>query len=258
MKRQPAPKQKNSLRTFFLFCAVVGFLIIISLSIKLFTSVKGSIYDPKHNFIVGITSPNVFTLYSVNPHEKLLYTLTIITHGKEFIPGKEIGIIPDVIVSSATTHTHLREALPSLFLRSGKLTWFDITRLYLLSNNLEEKKQSVQLAELAKNDYSTDENFNDQEILNEQLSVGIVNATGEVGVGARLEKVVESLGATVVSVTTAQRSIKTSAITYTPPLSYSAKRFSTLTHFLLKPASEVGVSDIIIIVGKDALSSHLF
>ena len=262
MKKSAQPK-KNSLRTFVIFCGIVGLLIVISLSIKIVHSIQSSIYDPRHNFVVALHSDRYVTVYGIDPQDKEISVLHVDSHGKELEPGEDLGIAVDAIIPFEQTEKvqRLSDVLPGLLFHGNYLGWFDIARMILVTRGMEQSERTAtELAydETVVNSYTFDTLFSDEKIVQERLSIAIVNATGEAGIGRRLERVLSSVGGNVISVTTAQDTKEGSEVTYVTEKSYTQERITRLLGIQSRFTDQQSISDILIVLGRDALQSKNF
>lgn len=249
MNRKSAHKEKNSLRLFVLFCIIVLILIAGSLSIKLYQSVRSSTYDQVHAFVLSVKTRDGIIYYNIVPGKEEIATLRLST------TDNKPAFLSDAAVSSSDTSENVRikKILPSLFVRGNRLTWFDVARLLAKTSRMTEQTDNLEEVPDGKiHEVDPGTILNDPDIIEEGLSVGIVNATGISGVGGRVEQELTALGASVVSVTTARKEEAMSQILFTGDASYSVRRFADILKMPVKMTTDVSPSDILILVGKDS------
>lgn len=229
---------------------------------------KNSIYDPGSDFIVSVYSPDHIDVFGVSPKEKELsvvrLTLPKRTPGR-VTTQKDLGVASDANIVLAKSHDAIELAplLSSLiWFHEGyksNLTRYDMFRLLLTVGAITKSDtDEVKLKfsdTLDESEYKS--YFVDNEVIEENVTIGIVNATGEAGIGRRMERVLSSLGCNVVSVTTSSKVEKTSSVRYTSQ-GATIKRIDRLLHFPMQQTMEQGVSDIIIVLGEDSLSKNVY
>jgi hypothetical protein len=255
MNRKPAHKEKNSLRLFILFCISVLLLITGSLCIKLYQSVRSSVYDQTHAFVLSVKTTNGIIFYNIVPGKEEVANLRL------QLTETDPALLADTAVASSETseNTRLKKILPGLFVRGGKLTWFDVARLITKTSPMTEQTDNLEVVPKGKvNEIDPGIILTDPDIMDEGLSVGIVNATGMSGVGGRVEKELTALGVSVVSVTTGRKDEEHSQITYSGQESHTIKRLSRILKMPVHPVTETSASDILILLGKDSAAKGIY
>lgn len=260
----------RSMRTLLLFCGVVLLLILGSFTIKFLSVLKQSTYDGQHRFtlLVEHTKKDA-TVISFDPTTRSVSEV-FLSGKKDFSdPGKYLGIpINGKIKDSEkyTDTTNVRNKLLSYILtlknKERGLTSIDVFQLWLLTSGLQKK--DFEIKKISTNtpqdalDEKLEELFIDEALANEKISVEIVNATGITGRGSRLERMLSNIGIPVVQVTTASRPENHSLIQYADESTYTLKKLKQLLTYKSSQMSEQGLSDILIIVGRDSESHPLF
>src|SRR5262249_30773013 len=120
-----------------------------------------------------------------------------------FIPDGTIAVNDTVEIDSDASKI-LRTILFHYTSVKTNLTPFDIIRLTILSHQtLNQQQKELHVKEnIVTNKEDTKEFFIDSAISSEDVTIQIVNATGESGIGKRLETILSGLGCNVISVTT--------------------------------------------------------
>src|SRR6185369_54780 len=210
MKSSSARNDNNSIKTFFIYAAVVFFFILISLTLKAILIMQDSRVDGKNQFILGVVSnQTVKEILVFHPSEKT--ALIIRLQGKDLrlsSAGKTLGIITDAKVE---TVSDLPMVDPAATMRAiafhyyslkTNLTIFDAVRLLIFSQKLSPNNQTTKEIVLSKDMFSAD------------VSIQIINASGTPGIGKRLEIALTDLGCNVISVTTARDNQKSSKMQF--------------------------------------------
>lgn len=271
MRKKAVPKKDKSLRTFVLYMGIVLILILISLTVKIFTIYQHSKFDGVHSFSVAIgKNDTIEKIAFFNPTSD---SVNVLTFEGGTIPAKELtqklslaidgeidekGTLDDSEISSILRHNIFHYSLIKT-----NVTIIDLARLYFFSQNVS----NINKKELVYNlqDSETDLNklftqyFRDDQIALEKIGIQIVNATGEPGVGKRMEKLITNMGGNVVAVTTSQTGEPKSKIQY-----YGSEETYTLTRlqrYLRYPLSKLNnktIADIVIIIGKNSVDTGKF
>jgi hypothetical protein len=260
----------KSMRTLLLFCAVVLLLILASLTIKFISVLNQSTYDDKHRFTLLVEhSKKDATILSFDPSTKTVSEVFLRGDKAIYNPGKYLGIpingkVQDI--EKYTDTTNIPDKLLSYILtlknKEQGLTSVDVLRLWLLTSPLQKKdfeseKLSTNLSE-DEVDQKLEELFVDEALANEKVTVEIINATGITGRGSKLERMLTNIGIPVVQVTTASRPENYSSIQYADDATYTVKKLRQLLKYEASQMAEQGLSDIIIVVGRDSESHPLF
>jgi len=232
---------------------------LLSLSIKLFFLVQDSTFDGRQRFTLEIKHSNRET--SVVTFEPVSNSISILSikHNKEMVSAQKSLLVPiDGVIgdpSESVNKSNLRHKLYSYMLRitSGKgVNSFDIARLIIFTQGLQDK--DIDMYEIGISDVEPsvlNEVFVDRRIVDESQTIAIVNAANSAGLGTRLEGILSRLGMNVVSVTTASSVEKTSRIEYADESSYTFSRVKNKLAVPVEESSELGISDILIVLGED-------
>ena len=93
--------------------------------------------------------------------------------------------------------------------------------------------------------------FADGVISSENVSIQVVNASGSVGLGNRLTRVLTNLGCNVVSVTSARSVERVSQIAFFGNQSYTLQKLRKWLGYPVSDLREKTIADIVITVGRD-------
>jgi len=270
MQNKSAQRESKSLKTFFLYSALVFFVILGSLAIKAFFVIQQSKFDGKSQFIIAITKDGtVEEVLNLQPTTSTISVLKL--KGKALkldVLGKTLGVIPNAFV---TTHGDLPQNNPSDTLLAiamrysilkTNLTLFDVGRLLFLAKKTSPNEITTETIALPVNDVQGEstikELFTDQGIVSDNLSIEIINASDQPGMGGRLEQVITNMGGNVVSVSTSHSKIAQSQIQYFGQSSYTLEKFHTLLRFPVKQLNKETLADIVITIGENSKRDNSF
>lgn len=240
-------------------------LFTASFVYKLTEIIKKSKVDGQNRFTVFVVTQREKTIdhisfLSIDPQTNSISILAFKNIPKKLsLETAEIGIPYDSYIVSEEKIDD--KNAPSFFTKlmfskdtATNLTIIDIARLYFFATSVSGK--SVQLVEI---EWPFDDSkksvvedlFFDQKILKENLSIQIVNATGESGVGSLFARMTGFLGGNVVSVTTSDSEKKESEILFLQKKQYTHDKLHRMFQFVLIEMKKEGIADIIIVIGKD-------
>ncbi len=272
MLNLPMKKNQQSLRLALFFCLVVFFAVGISLTAKFVSLLKQSSYDSSHRYTVYIEkTPLVGKVISVDPVNKTVSEIQISSKTLLSSPSTLLGIPTDVkITLEGNTDTSEKSGdseffslLTKRYKKDNPFTLIDTIRLGIFLKSV--KKDSVEKSEIMipismENADSLLENvLTDQSIVKEDKTVAIVNASGISGIGKRAERILLSMGATVISVTTATQDKAGSYVSYAQnPPSYTAEKIGKIFRLSLKEGKETPTADITLVIGKDSKETSAF
>lgn len=135
----------------------------------------------------------------------------------------------------------------------NNLNTYDGLRVFLMAKttppkNISEKEIPKNLSESQRDEISSSI-FADPKILQEGITIQIINNTKEQGVGNRISRIVSNLGGNIVLVSTGQKDSKSGV--YSNTETYTAKRFSEVLKFPRIKGRISGIADITILIGND-------
>lgn len=272
MSKRPLEKKSQSTKTLILYGVIVLCLISISLMIKVYNIIRESRFDGQHRFTVAIgEGEKSYGLISFEPSTSSLSFLSF--GNKTSIPfvsiNKTVGIIPDAYIKtrySLNLEDTAPKILQSILLNpnnnSRNVTFYDLLRFWYYANKIPESTVSITQipvkAERSVFDRASSLLFSDSMMASENISIQIVNATGESGLGGRLERVITNMGGNVVSVITAKKEESLSMIQYGKTETYTLRKLSSLLGYRKGKLPRGAIADIVILVGNDNKDTQLF
>lgn len=272
MKKKKVTERSSGLRTLVIYGAFVLALILLSLSVRLFYLIKQSIFDGQHRFTIVIgEEKQVLGLISFEPINSSLSLLTFSRNSNLSFSNfnRKFGVIPDGYIKTRYD-TNLKDNIPSILQSflikesaiSTKINFYDLLRLYLYSNKVPAGSIVVEEVPLSSDERYFDKNASillaDSAISAENVSVQIVNAAGQSGLGSRLERVITNLGGNVVSVKTAMTVEPVSKIMYYGSETYTLKKLERLLPIKTEVLDKEDIASIVIIIGEDYKDTSLF
>lgn len=282
MRKKKAEKKSHSLRTLVIYGAFVIALVLISFTIRLFYLIEQSKFDGKHRFTLVIgeeksTLPKGSStrqdfekqggegeVLGIISFEPMTSSLSLLTFPKgsnlSFSTfSKKSGVITDGFIRTRY-NMNLEETIPSLLQSflirpnaiSTNVNFYDLLRLYWHANKVPVSSIVV--------DEISDKSFLliDNAISAENVSVQIVNAAGQSGLGSRLERVISNLGGNVVSVKTAMVTQPVSKIMYYGEKTYTLGKLEKLLPIKTEVLDKEDIARIVIIIGEDNKDTLLF
>ncbi|MBU2632127.1 LytR C-terminal domain-containing protein [Patescibacteria group bacterium] len=258
-------KNKNETKKNFnlakIFIVFLVFLLIASISIKIFFVYANSRFDGVNRFTVKILAPTKAYLLTVSPTTESAMILEIDISRKDDFPL--VGIDRTMKCICDLTKENLTYELGKMFLENGlkssELTIFDISRLFLFSRSISapdilEKKITQKTEALIKKEIESS-GFIDSAIAREGLSIEVLNASEISGIGNKYANIISNAGGSVVMVQNAERNQKDSTIYYYEKEGYTVKKLAKLFNFKIKKMNNKNLADIKVILGKDILNN---
>jgi hypothetical protein len=263
-------KRTGSLRTLGIFCIVVGFILIVSLSYRMLLLVKQSRFDGKSGFILAMTEDGYknSVIYGFDPAQKTLSLLELKSSVGMSEPGKLLHTPID-----GTLHKKRISGLSDFPLELSTYTLYtqqkdtdvsvlDVIRFWLLAKSIgksEIKREQIVLPEDRTHIESRLQTFfSDSQLEDDKRTITIINGTAISGLGGRLEKYLSQIGGSVISISTSHTAIPRSKIIYYGEKSYTVSRLEKILRFPLERREGAFLSDIIIEVGEDQQRTTLF
>jgi len=270
MRKKPSPKKssESSLRILLLFCVIVITAIGLSLGYRLFTLMRDSMYDSKHNFIIAFTYRNDVDFVEVNSEQKTLSHLQVRGGNNLINTKKEVGVLSDTDISLSKPFS--LDSLSNYFTDAtwhknnikSNLNIFDLYRLHFATKHISPQSITSERIHIpidtSLSSTMLEQLFLDETIDQENKTVSIINGTGVVGLGTRLERALSNMGINVISVKNADRVESASVINYNGEESYTLDRLQNLLLIPTNQTSSVALSDIIILIGKDMSQTTRF
>ncbi len=279
MREKKDAKKSRSLKTLVVYGVFVFTLILFSFTIRLFYLIGQSKFDGQHRFTLvigedlhaGRKENRVFGLVSFEPITSSMSLLIFPRSSNLSFSNfnRKFGVIPDGYIKTAYSLS-LKDTIPSIFQSfllhpndiSTEINFYDLLRLYLYTNKVPVSSIIVEEASISSDerDFNKDASFllTDSAISAENVSVQIVNATGESGLGSRLERVISNLGGNVVSVKTAFIVEPISKIQYYGSQTYTLQKLERLLSIKREVFNKEDIAKIVIIIGEDNKDTPLF
>ncbi|MCL5432926.1 MAG: LytR C-terminal domain-containing protein [Patescibacteria group bacterium] len=279
MRRKKTQQTKSNLKIALGFFIVVFFFILVALTFRFVSFLKTSVFDGAHSLNVLIHKDGSFTsVVSFSPDAQTLSMLDVSGNVDENSLGKTLGIPIDgeIKLLSINDISPIREEqdlekvlgdymfkFDGLFLN---LTILDIGKLWFYTKNVSPALVNVKNINLSKPDAGKElvidklmsDLFNDKSISDEKVSIQIINATGVSGLGNRLARLLSNIGGNVVAVDTSDNVLSISEISYFGDRSYTLQRLVKILGYKETKKEDSGISDIVIKIGKDSISSNIF
>lgn len=260
-QKKPSPT-RNNLRPIFIFCAVVFLVITTSLLFKLSVLIKDSKVDKADTFTVLFVYKDDVDIVTLSSNEKKLSHLKIIGKGTVEDKLHASGILPDdklVLKNTFEGYTMTSSYFYDAALHKKgiktTLSFYDLMRLALQSKSVTTSSMDTKSIRLPVDENVIDalvvKMLKDQSFIQDNKTISIVNATGLVGVGTKFGRIFSNMGLTVVSVTNGEKIQENSDISYYGDKSYTTSRLSSLLMINPKNNTMLGLSDIILTLGKD-------
>ena len=236
----------------------------MSLSLKLLLLLGGSKFDGTNSFSLLVKEREQNQIINFSPKNSSISILTVSGYNNQNL-GKvfEIPIDGSFDLQEKVNSKNLSAVLSKNifnFKTQKNLNFMDFLRLFLFTNTV---KQNSINEEMITKDVSaqtlislTSSLFVDQEILDEKQNIEIINATDIYGLGSRLASLVTNVGGNVILVTTGDIE-NNSEIQYINE-TYTVKRLFQILNFKLVKTEKKSIPDVIIVIGKDSISSLKF
>lgn len=270
-------KKPNNLKTVFIFCVLVFILIFISTVFKTITLVKQSKFDGKHTLNVQIDTTSSSQVISFAPEKRTIHIVTIQKDSQEkkqiskllevpidgFIMPSEKKKVPFLAkFDESNISDQLLSTLVNIRSVTTNLTILDIMRLFMFSKSISSKDILLKEINASFEDVTIDKIsssvFSENTILQEKVSIQIINGTDIVGLGNRFARLVGNIGGNVVAVSTSDDIVTHSHIRYFGEPTYTLERLSRILQVVPTKSYQQTVSDIVIIIGKNKMSSMQF
>lgn len=259
----------------FLFLKLfLGFLLLavfLSLFLKFINQVKKSSFNKNYYNILLLGSKNY--LFNIKDEEKKLsiFNLGDLSDlGKEnefrFKIGAALGAPVDAVLTDEGNllgdnwqDIFSTKSLYLIFSKRNSFVFYNLNKydllqvyknLALVSSSRTKVFDNNLLDQDSWKDIGINDFLKDVNIVNEKISIQIVNASLVNGLGAKIANMLENVGFTILSIDTADEKDRSQIIRRTKE-SYSSKRLENI--FMLPSTVEDGssITDITIILGKD-------
>lgn len=261
MKKNPSGSNNNnkSLKTFFVYSFLVFIIISISLSIRAFFILRQSRFDGSNVSIAVIHNKKVVSVMGIDTKQKLVSILDVSKANAilDDLPAK-LGIIAESKIEANenllgnTAEKIIAKSIYNSRDIKSDLTIIDKVRLILLSKSFSSRNFHLDRPEdTAATDKKITSIFTDNNIISENLSIQIINATEIPGLGQKLERVITNRGGNVVAVSSSRNKEHKSRIQYFGEQSYTIKKLKRILGYPVEKQKDKTIGDIAIIIGED-------
>lgn len=271
MRRKKEDSGFGRAKVAIFFAVFIVLVVLFSLIFKVLKVVEQSRFDNYHRFTISIANNQKTQVISFLPSEKKIWVLKIdgdLQNNSQSDLNRFLEVPMDARVEGSVLN--LDNEIPALM--SGVLTGFrnlktdltiiDAFRLFLFSKTVpkdfigtKDISTSLQSLEVDKTISSL---FADAELARDGKTIEIVNAADVPNLGGRLARLITNMGGNVVLITTDNTIGKESAIFYTGKKSYTVDRLSKILGFKDVESQNIGIADIKIVIGTDALPKLIF
>ena len=258
MGRKKKDQGKSTRIGIYFFVFILG-VVLISLLFKGLLIVKNSEFqdDSRFNFLISNNKTN--KIISFLPQNHSVSVLKVEGKVENINKLLEVPIDGEVRSSSLDLEKPVSSIVSDVFFGFKNIktnfTVLDLFRIFLFTKtaspgNFTTKNVSANLDEAALDKISS-LLFSDPKIADENLSVGIINATEEYGVGNRLARLISNISGNVVLVSTSPRQEDKSVILYSGRKTHTIERLGKLLGFEVMENKSQGLADVTIRIGKD-------
>lgn len=267
MKRKKQ-QQGKTLKFAIIFCLGVLFLILMSIGVKSLFLIKNSSFDGVNRFNVGIFQSNQTSVVSFSPQNHIITVLNLKGKLANTNLSQYLELPIDATITTENATFDKKNIAPIFWKllshysdKNTSLTIIDIFRIWNFAKDVGQ--DSIYQRDVSVNDTLTINSFVssffiDSAISNEKTTIEVINATSVYGLANRLATFIANIGGDVVLVTSSDKPTETSEILYSGELNYTVKKISKILGAEPVKASKRDISDVTIIIGKDALSSLRF
>lgn len=258
MKRNRAhPNDNRSIKAVYIYGYIVLVIIIFSLIIKSYYIFKMNRYT-EDNITIKVIMDNEDSYYFGidRQREKLSMLKSQKINQPAILTDAEIRVFNDIPIKKPKTIF-----LQAIYNPSGlqtNLTIFDLVRLLITSQintiKLIESVDNSDQNSAREIDKLALDYFSDSQIIDDGLTVQIINSTQINGLGQRIERLIVNKGATVISLINQGEKQEKSIILNTSHKEYTANKIGKLLNIPVNNKVNKSVADIVIILGEDAKS----
>ncbi len=264
MRKEIDTKKSISKKALIVYGVLVFILILVSVIIRVISVVTTSKFDGQHHFTLALgEGDKAYGFISVEPQTSSMSILTFANNS--YLPFSKLnritGVIPDgyiKVVYPIDMTSSVPSILKSLLFNWEKnyhsISFYDTLQLWFYANKISSSTVAAASMPVSSEADVYDKTaallFTDNAIVDENLTIKIINATGQSGLGSRLERVISNLGGNVVSVETGASLEPISRIQYGSD-SYTLHKLKSLLSFRLEEMDRRSIAQIIIIIGKD-------
>ncbi len=244
-------KQNTGLGVVFIF--LVACIMLIAFLTKAFQIYKNSSFDGVNNYNIANLSSRGWKVISISPQNSMLTIIKIST--KDEAKFKQLEIPVDLYSRlDEEIDKYDAKALLRSILAETSANPFDIFKinLFLKTTTLKSTESIEADIEDSKSLKMISENLSNPSFLREKLTIEVINATGEAGVGSLVTRLIANMGGNVILVSSANNNQKTSEIQTQEENSQTVKKISRILNVRVTKMTPP-LSDVKIIVGEDLL-----
>ncbi|MEK7451039.1 MAG: LytR C-terminal domain-containing protein [Patescibacteria group bacterium] len=271
MRRKKSDSGFGRAKAAIFFAVFIILVVLFSLIFKVLKIVEQSRFDNYHRFTISVANNQKTAVISFLPSEKKITVIKIIgalQSNSQNSLNRFLEVPMDARVEESVLN--LDSDVPVLMssvltgFRNFKtnLTIIDAFRLFLFSRTvpkdfigIKDLPVSLQTLEVDKTISSL---FTDSELVRDAKTIEITNATDVPNLGGRLARLITNMGGNVVLITTDNVIGKESAIFYTGKKSYTVDRLFKILGFKDVESQNIGIADVKIVIGTDALPKLVF
>ena len=261
-KKRTKDTKGSSTKIAFIFFICVIFILLASFAVKFFGVLNSSKFDGKSDFIIGVFEKDKTNVFILSPDSNTISVLDLQNNG---IKAKSIQSYFDFPLDSEIqsnnfySTSNIKKDIVNFFIKyrnsKSDLTIIDRIRIALFVRSVSDKnvvleKMSVKnLSNISEDDIKN--LFSEKRIIDDGLTIEVVNASGEDGIGNRAARMITNIGGNVILVTTAKENSNNSFVEYKEQKSYTASRLGKIFNFNIKKTDRDSIADLIMVIGKN-------
>ncbi len=239
------------------FGLLILLIIIISVAFKTFDIIRKSEFDLKNRFTVAVLNDENVDIITVSPKTGEQFGIRL-ENAQSLSVVDKFSIPVDVFVETNSDFSSESKSIFSKMLFNKRsldssLNVLDLFKLSLYSfgvkgENFSHKNLSLD-EESELNKVSSNE-FIDETISRDKVSIQVTNSTEIGGLGNKIAKTITNLGGNVVLVNSSKDKLENSVIYYQEE-SYTIKKLSKVLNIKAVKHETSSIADIIVILGED-------
>lgn len=243
-------KKSGNLQFAAFFFILVGAIIFLSLVLRAFFLLKESKFDGSSHFSLEVKN-NKTQFLSFSPQNSTIGILTFQNIPAPFEIPKDARITTNIEINSKSLKSSLFKMMFE-FQTHKEVNIVDLFRLLLFSETVKDSSISEKLiSDKAEINSIISKYFQDPKIVDEKLSIEIINTTDIYGLGNKFANLIANMGGNVVLVSTGDTK-KESTIEYNVD-SYTADKIAKILKFrkVKKESMVKSLADITVIIGGE-------
>lgn len=229
------------------------FVIFTSLLFKILDIYNSSTFDGKTNYNISHLGSNGWEVVSLSPYDNSIKVLNFQTSDA----GKFSNLrIPQDLLAKSNNDINSENAKDILrsLVSSSKTNIFDIIRINIFLSSVDSKlitEEKIEIIDDERTHLIVSENLSNAVFLSEKLTIEIVNATGETGLGSNVARLITNMGGNVILVNTAGREEAISSIITKRENTNTVRKIKVILNIPLDNTFQPALSDVKITIGKD-------